>query len=56
MNILRLIYEWPPPWDGMTPGPFELTRAQAERGHSVHVLCGGWPTHITEPLPNVEVT
>jgi len=56
MNILRLIYEWPPPWDGMTPGPFELTRAQVERGHSVHVLCGGWPTHGTEPLPNVKVT
>ena len=56
MNILRLIYEWPPSWDGMTPGPFELTRAQVEKGHQVHVLCGGWPTHDTEPLPNVKVT
>jgi len=30
MNILRLIYDWPPPWDGLAPAPFEISRAQAE--------------------------
>ncbi len=55
MKLLRLIYEWPPPWDGLTPGPFELTRAQAAMGHRLTVLCGGWPRHPVEPLPGVEV-
>lgn len=55
MNILRLVYEWPPPWDGLAPGPFELTRAQASLGHKVRVLCGGWPRHPVEPLPDVKV-
>ena len=41
MNILRLVYEWPPPWDGLTPGPYELTRAQLKLGHKVVVFCGG---------------
>ncbi len=55
MKLLRLIYEWPPPWDGLTPGPFELTRAQVGLGHRLTVLCGGWPRHPVEPLPGVEV-
>ena len=41
MNILRLVYEWPPPWDGLTPGPYELTQAQLKLGHQVMVFCGG---------------
>ena len=56
MNILRIVYEWPPDWDGLTSGPFELTRAQAARGHTIRVLCGGWPTHATEAIPGVSVT
>ena len=41
MNILRLVYEWPPPWDGLAPGPYELTEAQQKLGHDVVVFCGG---------------
>lgn len=55
MKIMRIVYEWPPPWGGLTPGPFELTRAQANLGHQIQVLCGGWPHHTTEPLSNVSV-
>ena len=41
MNILRLIYDWPPPWDGLAPAPFEISRAQAALGHKIAVFCGG---------------
>ncbi|EKD99754.1 MAG: glycosyl transferase group 1 [uncultured bacterium] len=43
MKILRLIYDWPPPWDGLAPGPYELTNAQVKLGHTVTVFCGRWP-------------
>lgn len=43
MNILRMVYEWPPPWGGLTPGPYEMTVAQAAQGHQIRYLCGGWP-------------
>ena len=41
MNILRLVYEWPPPWDGLAPASYELTQAQVRLGHRVTVFCGG---------------
>ena len=47
MNILRFVYEYPFPWDGLTPGPYELSKAQVEIGNKVFVFCGGWPTHRT---------
>jgi hypothetical protein len=37
MDTLSLIYHWPPPWDGLTPGPFELTRARAAQEHNLRV-------------------
>lgn len=43
MKILRIVYEWPPPWDGLASGPYELTKAQVEQGHEVRVICGRWP-------------
>ncbi len=43
MKLLRLVYEWPPPWIGLTPAPYELTRAQAKLGYDIDVLCGRWP-------------
>ncbi|GFP20975.1 UDP-glucose:(heptosyl)LPS alpha-1,3-glucosyltransferase [Candidatus Hakubella thermalkaliphila] len=43
MNILRIVYDFPPPWRGLSPGTYELTKAQAELGNEVVVLCGGWP-------------
>jgi len=55
VNILRLVYQWPPPWDGVTAGPFELTRAQVAQGHSVRVICGGWPRWPVEAVPDVWV-
>lgn len=41
MKILRFIYDWPPPWSGLAPGPHALTKAQAEAGNELVVICGG---------------
>lgn len=43
MKILRLIYDWPPPWQGLAPHPYELTVAQTKLGHHFHIFCGRWP-------------
>jgi len=65
MRILRIIYDWPPPWQGLAPHPYELTVSQQKLGHSVSVICGRWPSAgavkrpqgvavyplIREPLP-----
>ena len=51
MKILRIIYDWPPPWQGLGPHPYELTVAQAKLGHTFDVFCGRWPKagKIEEP-------
>ena len=41
MKILRVCYEYPPPWDGLTPGPFEISLAQIKKGHKIIFLAGG---------------
>ena len=41
MNILRVCYEYPPYWDGLTPGPFEISSSQIEKGHKIIFLAGG---------------
>ncbi len=38
MKILRIAYEWPPPWDGLNPGIYELTQAQIKLGNQVEVF------------------
>lgn len=43
MRILRIAYEWPPPWDGLAPAPYEMTTAQAKLGHKITVFSGRWP-------------
>jgi glycosyltransferase involved in cell wall biosynthesis len=43
MKILRIIYDWPKPWQGLAPGPYEITSAQVKAGHEVEVMCGYWP-------------
>jgi glycosyltransferase involved in cell wall biosynthesis len=43
MRILRIVYDWPPPWDGLAPHPYEITKAQVKMGHTVDVFCGNWP-------------
>lgn len=43
MNILRIVWDWPPPWSGLAPGPYELTTAQQQIGNTVTVFTGGWP-------------
>ncbi len=43
MKILRIVYDWPEPWAGLAPHPYELTIAQAKRGHEVTVFAGKWP-------------
>lgn len=41
MKILRVCYEYPPPWDGLAPGPFEISLSQIKKGHKVIFLAGG---------------
>ena len=43
MHILRMVHEYPLPWHGMTPGPYELSAAQVALGDAVTIVCGGYP-------------
>ena len=43
MKILRIIYDWPEPWAGLSPHPYELTVSQAKMGHDITVFSGMWP-------------
>lgn len=57
MKILRIVYEWPPPWGGLAPHPYELTAAQTKMGHTFHLFCGRWPfSGKLEGLENVSIT
>ena len=40
-KILRIVYDWPPPWDGLAPAPYELSKAQVALGNKVTALTGG---------------
>ncbi len=43
MKILRIVYDWPRPWQGLAPHPYEITTAQTKLGNEVEVFCGYWP-------------
>ncbi len=43
MKIARIIYDWPPPWQGLAPAPYEMSKAQVRLGHTLDVFCGMWP-------------
>lgn len=51
MKILKITYEWPPPWVGLVAHPFELTKSQARKGHEMYVMSGRWPRNgpVVEP-------
>lgn len=55
MKILRLIYDWPPPWLGLAAAPYELSRAQVLRGHTVDVFSGRW-SRQGEPTQDEGIT
>ncbi len=40
LNILRVVYDWPPPWNGLAPAPYYLSKSQGKLGHTVKVLTG----------------
>ncbi|MFH1565748.1 MAG: glycosyltransferase family 4 protein [bacterium] len=40
-KILRIVYDWPPPWDGLAPAPYELSKSQITLGNKVIALTGG---------------
>jgi len=52
MKILRIVYDWPPPWQGLAPHPYELTSAQTNMSHEVEVFCGRWPKAGEIEQPN----
>jgi glycogen(starch) synthase len=41
MKIIRICYEFPEPWDGLTSGPYEMTISQLVMGNEILFLCGG---------------
>lgn len=57
MRILRIVYDWPPPWNGLSPAPYEMTQAQIKKGHTFDIFCGRWPlAGELEKLPNCKFT
>jgi glycosyltransferase involved in cell wall biosynthesis len=54
-RIARFIYDCPPPWFGLSPGPYEMSRAAVARGHAVTVFCGGWPSRRPVPIPGARI-
>lgn len=52
MKILKISYEWPPPWEGLVPHPYELTKAQVKFGNTFNVFAGRWS--LTGPQPEDE--
>ena len=46
------MYDFPPPWVGLAPFGWELTKAQVEAGHEVTVICGNW-RNARPPLPKL---
>lgn len=56
MKILRISYEWPPPWGGLVAAPYEMTYAQTQLGHKIDVFCGRWPrSGPIEKMENVKL-
>lgn len=53
MRILRIVYDWPQPWTGLSPNPFEYTKAQKSLGHEIDVICGRWPRSKMERIDDV---
>lgn len=43
MRICRISAAFVPPWSGLGPGPYELSRAQAELGHRLTVITRAAP-------------
>lgn len=57
MRILRIVYDWPPPWNGLSPAPYEMTQAQIKHGHTFDIFCGRWPfSGALEKLPSCKFT
>ncbi len=38
MRICRITSAFPPPWEGLKPGPYELSLAQVKSGHQITVI------------------
>jgi len=56
MNIVRIVYEWPPPWAGLAPAPYEMTKAQVKLGHKLTVFCARWGRSGSQvTVPNVDI-
>lgn len=55
LSILRLVHEYPLPWDGLTPGPYELSKAQVRLGCQMTILSGGFPHYPVLSDPDLKV-
>jgi len=54
MNILRIVYDWPEPWNGLAPAPYYLSRSQGLLGYNITVLTGGLNGSSIKKLSFVE--
>lgn len=55
MKICRIVYEMPPPWDGLAPHPYEISVAQSKKGYEITIFCGRWPkAGPVEKISNVK--
>lgn len=55
MRILRIFYDWPGKWDGLSPAGYEITKEQLNKGHKVTLMCGYWSSNPPEKLPNLNI-
>jgi len=55
LSIFRAVWDWPPPWIGLSPGPYDLTVAQQKIGNTLTVATGGWPLKKKEHISGVQV-
>ncbi len=55
MKILRIIYDWPKPWSGLAPHPYEITVAQSKLGHEIDVFGAKWPKSGPEEIKGVKL-
>ncbi|NQS90223.1 glycosyltransferase family 4 protein [Patescibacteria group bacterium] len=55
LHVVRMVYDFPPPWYGLSPGTYELSKAQSKLGARVTVLCGEWPKQKSYKDDNLTV-
>lgn len=57
MRIIRITDAFPPPWTGLSPGPFYLSQAQVKQGHQIHLYTkDNKGCEVVDALANFQIT